>query len=202
MLQLVSTPTQLPVTVNDALWHLRIDGTEDNDYLTTLITTATELIEHETNADLRPHTWDLLLPCFPDKEITIPRFPLQSISSIKYYDGNNALQTLSSSNYYVMRSHRALSTIYPKDYWPVSYPLRPDAVIVRFVSGYDIPTGSSSSSSGGALNLQIPAMIKQAVLLAVGTWYEHREDENEANLKQLGLGYQRLINRIKIDGVS
>ena len=37
-------------------------------------------------------------------------------------------------------------------------------------------------------------LIKAAILLQIGTFYEKRENETEANLKPLSIGVQRIID--------
>jgi len=172
-------------------------------------------VEAESNVDLRPTTWNFV-GHFPHPrwhfgfsspfhnhdfldgymrgfrhKIILPRGPLQSVTSVKYYDFDNTQQDWTNSdtvvNYYVMRGYKTLGWIQPALYWPSTFDtFRPDAVTITFTSGYS----------------PAPAIAQQAVLLAVGTFFENRESETEANLKTLGLGFDRLLDMLTIEGVT
>jgi hypothetical protein len=210
-LQLVSRSSTPAVSLTDAKTHLRVDDTYSDTYITALVERATELIEAETNVDLRTTTWNwlglFLHPRTIDgfsspyhghdfltgwhwnnfrHKIFLPRAPLQSIVSVKYYDVDNTLQTYGSNNYYVMTPHNCLGWIQPALYWPATYDIfRPDASQIQFVSGM-------TSAS---------ALAQQCILLAIGSWYETRENDTEARLSSLGLGFQRLLDQITVQAV-
>lgn len=96
-------------------------------------------------------------------EITIPLPPLQTIDSIKYYDTDGVLQTLSPSAYMVdIYSEPARVTPAVGTTWP-STQNRANAVEVRFTSGY--------GASGDA----VPAGIRHWMLQQIGDMFENRE---------------------------
>ena len=154
-----------PVTLTEAKAHLRVDFTTEDTLITTLINMATEYAEKRLGRALITQTWDLYMDEFPAIDtIVIPFAPLQSISYIKYFDVNNAEQTWASSNYVldtikepgcVVQS--ATGTGYPGTY------NRPNAVNVRFISGY----GSASTN--------VPETIRGAIKLLISNFYENRE---------------------------
>jgi hypothetical protein len=87
--------------------------------------------------------------------------PLQSVSSVRYYDFSGTLQTVDPSAYVVSpgtpgRIQAAYSRV-----WPVSRPTV-DAVVITFVAGY----GAASA---------VPDNVKAAMKLIVGHLYENRE---------------------------
>lgn len=184
MLKQITQSSTLPVTLTEAKTHLRIDGTGDDTYLTALLTAATALVEGETNCDVRTTTWEYQDYNFPCSNFVLPRGPLVSIASIKYYSDATTLTTLATTDYYVTIPAKTLGTVVPNLYWPTPYYTRPDAVQVQFTTG-----------------TPVSAMAKHAILLAVATWYENRESETEANLKTLGLGFDRLLAQITFEGV-
>ena len=68
-----------------------------------------------------------------EENIYINRNPVTSVSQIQYYDGDNVLQTLSTSNYIVDTKSKP-GRIYVSDL-EGTY-TRPNAVEVTFVAGY------------------------------------------------------------------
>ncbi len=105
------------------------------------------------------------------KPLYIPYPPLQSLTHIKYYDGDGVLQTWSPTLYDVDPAAGSpfLDTcqpwrVYPKygQSWPTHRAQR-NAIEVQFVAGY------------GATAAAIPAKLRSAMLLMVGEMFERRE---------------------------
>lgn len=169
--------------------HLRVTHTADDDYITALITVAREQVEALVNRALITQTWDLTLNAFPlGRYIPIPRPPLQSVTSISYIDEDGVSNTFDSNNYFVDTSSEpgriVLNTAAD---WP-SESLRPAAAVtVRYVSGY----GSSGSD--------VPARIKQAILMLIGHLYENREPVNIGNIvTEIPLTVKSLLVPLKV----
>lgn len=106
-------------------------------------------------------TWAVSFPAF-SAFMRLPLGPVQSVSSVAYFDNDNATQTADASSY---RLHRDAigDYIVPVDSWPSTYS-RDDAVTVEWVAGY----GDTASS--------VPAPIRSAILLTASHLYENRED--------------------------
>lgn len=164
-LSLITGPTTLPVTLGEAKAWLRGLPKNEDALATMLVGAATELCEDHVGRQFVTATWRATFTRFPWWGWRIPKPPLQAVTSIKYYDGENSLQTLDPETYLVDTSRDpgvvSLATGY---YWPMTY-LRPDAVQVTFTAGY-----------GGAT--EVPAGIKTAILRCVAWWSERRGDDD------------------------
>lgn len=161
---LVTAPAVEPITLTEAKEHLREDGVgQDSLIEDVLIPAARQYVEKRTWRALITQTWDFTwyrFPIGPGLGLSLP--PLQSVTSVTYYDTDNALQTFASSNYIVDTSMepgtiRLLEGVS----WPDTY-ARPSAVIVRAVVGYGVAA-------------DVPAQYKHAMNLLVGHWYANRE---------------------------
>lgn len=106
------------------------------------------------------------------QEIPLMRGPLQSVQSVQYFDGTNALTTIASDQYRYATYAYQPSALEPVQYWPIAYP-RPDAVQIIFSTSLLAPTGSGSGEAGNV----IPASILHAIRLLVGSWFMMREDQ-------------------------
>jgi len=167
-LTIVTAPALEPVTAAEAKLHCRIDAAEhaEDTYVGTLITAARQYAETFTRRALVQQTWKYQLDEFPadDEPIQIPLPPLSSVSWVKYYDSAGTYTTLSDSSYVVDidvepgRIGLASGCSWPDVYDQVG------ALEIQFVAGY----GSASAS--------VPAAIRQAMLLLIAHWYEHREE--------------------------
>lgn len=167
-LELVTPPSETPVSLDEVKVQLRVEHDEDDDYLEACIAAATERIDGR-NGWLRralvSRTYRLYLPWFPVARcIALPLPPLQSVTSIKYQDDDGVEQTLSSDRYQVVKNEDE-GYVYLKtgESWPGGTFERPDAVKIEFVAGY-----------GGAE--AVPPNIRHAVLIEVGGLYAERGD--------------------------
>jgi uncharacterized phiE125 gp8 family phage protein len=181
--KLVTGPTSEPVTLTEAKAQTRVDGTDDDTFLTRLIQVARETVEMIARRALFTQTWDLVLDDWPDDdEIVIPLPPLQSITSITYVDEDGTTTTLDTSTY-VVDTYRepGLVLLASGASWPAVTLAESSAIRVRFVAGWDDVD-------------EIPQRYKQAALLLIGHLYEHREAVSEVrNLNALPLGVEALL---------
>lgn len=165
---LVTAPTIRPISINDAKDYVKTSGTADDARIQGFIDAAISYVENFTGLSLITQTWDLYIDYFPWGQITIPKAPLQSVTSITYADSDNSTQTLGTSTYTVDTDNipGRIYLAYNKS-WPGTV-IKPKAVKVRFVSGYGDDGGS------------VPEPIRQALLLKVQMLYEQpiNYDEN------------------------
>ena len=182
-LVLKTAPTVTPVSVAEAKTHLRIDSTftADDTYIETLISVATSAAENYTNLAIMSQTWVLHIDAFPDY-FNLLKGTLKSLSinSIKYSDENNATQTLAAANYFADGSIKPARIYFAPDATIPSTYDKPNAVIVDFTLGF------SSASN-------VPAPIKQAILLMVGTYYETRQTVSDRTYKEIPQSAEYLL---------
>lgn len=153
-----------PVSLDRAKLHLRQDETDDDDLIRALVTAARKWCEVRLRQCLVTASWRLSLDGFPCGAgmIELPRPPLRSVTSVKYYDAANVERTVSSTYYDVDVASRPGRLVPAWGYtWPATYP-RLNAVNVEFSAGY----GDADD---------VPETIRQAILLLVGHWYANRE---------------------------
>jgi len=183
-LKLVTAATADPVTLTEAKAHMRVDISDDDTLIGSLITAATQHVEHLTRRQLMPATWRLSLDGFPGTykrhgawmretpegtDILLPRPNLTAITHIKYTDTAGTIQTLSTDVYAAQTDEEpARVTLKYGQEWPEAQDIA-NAVVVTYTAGYS--TGSDVATSQSA----VPKALKQAILLLAAYWYEHRE---------------------------
>ena len=189
-LRITTEPAVEPITTATAKIHLSIASavTAHDTLISSLITAARKYIEDMLNRSLITTEWELTIEQFPASQIDLflPRSPIQAIDSITYVDADGATQTWESSNYVLSRYREParISLAYAK-LWP-TVRLQPDAVAIAFTAGY----GDSASD--------IPQPIKQAMLLLIGHWFEHRSDVETGNLKTVPMCVESLLNAYRV----
>lgn len=141
-LRLHEAPEIEPITVEEAVDHLRLEVGEHDELVYALIQAARSHVETETRRALMTQTWDLTIDYeWPDR-IVLPKPPLQSVTSITYVDQAGATQTLASNQYQVNASsdEGVIERAYGVS-WP-SVRRQMNAITVRFVAGYEtVPPG-------------------------------------------------------------
>ena len=189
-ISIVTPAASDPVSLAEAKAHLRIDTTDENDLITSLITAATELAQTVTCRQFIHATFDYTLDRFPVEDyIELPRSPLSSVTSITYTNaGGTAGQTFTDITADTYHTPGRVVLNYDES-WP-DYREDYNAVVIRFVAGY----GATSSS--------VPAAVRQAILLMVGHWFEHREEASEMNLKQMPVAAASLLATVKLQQVA
>ncbi|QPC43493.1 phage head-tail connector protein [Kaustia mangrovi] len=159
-------PAELPVSLEEAKAHLRVDHADDDTLITGLIQTATDYVDGWSGIlgkCLVSQTWRLDLCGFPPWVIYLPLAPVSEIVDVTYCDEDGNQQTLSPTVYRgpVIDAYGPYLYRVESESWP-STDTRPDAVSVTFTAGYGAPS-------------DVPQSIRHALLLLVGHWYENRE---------------------------
>lgn len=154
----VTTPaTEWPVTLAEVKDQCKVDGTAHDARLNSLISAATGHVEAYCGRSFSAQTLTLYLDEFED-EITLPRGPVSAVSSVKYYDSADALQTLSGTVYESdLRSDPATVSLASGQAWPTP-DARKNAIEIAYTAG-----------SAGC-----PAPVKQAILI----WIQAAFDGN------------------------
>lgn len=182
-----------PVSLDEITAHVRVDSSDDYEYLTGLIPVAREMIEGQTcrasskaTWTLTAESWDSLFRDYPAANAPMPsitdpiygvtntgtsyaipifRYPLVSVSSVKYYAPSaSVLTTMSASDYRVTTA--AEPGIIQLVAAPPAVHDRVDAIQITFVAGSDAPS----------------AATKHSIKMLVAHLYENRLPVNMGNI--------------------
>lgn len=165
-LVLDTAPAAEPISTAEAKTQARIDISDDDTYVDTLVASARSYVENITGRQIITATYNLYLPYFPEK-IILPKPPLSAVNSINYIDENGNSQLLSSS-IYTVNANRTPGEIVPayEQSWPSTRGV-PNAVTVNFDCGY----GSAGSD--------VPEDLVHAMKLLISLHYDDRSGEAE-----------------------
>lgn len=169
------------MTLREAKKQLEIPSSESDhdEQLAELIREAREQWEHDTDTATLTQTLSVTVPYFWDG-IELPRRPVQSITSITYYDGSNAQQTLSTDIYQLDAPGRLIRLKYLQN-WPTTA-VRWDAITVTYVAGYQS-------------RADVPGMARRAMLLQLGRWFEDRDMILSSSDSSVA-AYESLVSRM------
>jgi len=162
-LETVSAPAVEPLTLAEARRHLRIEDGGDDVMLEGLISAARAQVEAFTKTRLITQTVRFTLHRFP-RRISIPVWPVQSISQIEYTAEDGTDTVLAASEYTLVKGRA------PREIVPGYEKLWPDAREHYNAVRVDVVVGHGSTGDA------IPPDLRVAMLLVLGAMYEHRED--------------------------
>jgi len=157
------------VSLADARDHLRIIpfgsplSHPDDGYITSLLSASETWCESYTGRAITSNDYEITLDKFEDSIDLIT--PCTHIVNVKYYDTNNVLQTLASSNY-ELDKYSFINKMVRVGTYPATY-TKANAVIIKISAGYD----------------EVPEPIKHAIKLMVGSYYENRKQDYMANAR-------------------
>ena len=171
-----------PISVAEVKTHLRITGTDDDLYLTALIGAAVAYVDATgvLGRAMITQSWAQWVPQSPGW-VRLAIGPVQSLTSVQYYDADGTLQTDTLGNfelwldgdYHVCKPKTGFS-------WP-SAQSRGDAIKIVYVTGF------------GDDDTDVPAGLRHALLMLVAHWYESREPVTDGQQYDTPLAFDALI---------
>lgn len=179
-LRLVTPAAATIVSLADAKAHLRIFHDDEDTYINGLIAAAQDWMAGEKNwlgRSVIEQEWELTLREFPVAEVRLPKPPLIEVTAVHYTPPGGSEVPLAtyrefdagvSDGGYILPAAGAA--------WP-STNGEPDAVRIEFTAGFET----------------VPASIKNAALLLIGHWFEHREAAGEAKITDLPMAVDALL---------
>lgn len=183
----VAGPSVDPVTLAEAKLHLRVDAADEDSLIESLIGAAVSHLDAEgvLGRALITQSWALWVGSTPGR-VRLPMGPFQSLTSVEYYDTDNALQTATLADFETWLDGDFVIVKPKKDrVWPAAY-LRPDAIKITYVAGH------------GDASTDIPEGVRQAILLLVGHWYENRTAASEVKLHDVPFAVGALIGTERV----
>lgn len=163
-LQLRSGPAIEPVTLSEAKNFLRLDSTEDDVLISSLITAARIYIETTIGKILITESWSYFIDKWPKSNtVYLPLNPIQEIEEVRFYSDEETYQIIPPADYSIdiISNHPRLK-FKGAQQAPISSQAL-NQIEVRFIAGY----GDNLSD--------IPADLKQALLMLCAHWFEQRD---------------------------
>lgn len=185
--KIITPPSEEPVSLSEAKQQIRVDGSDDDALISSLIVAARQMAENETGRALCTQTRECIKDYFPH-DFILRGAPIQSIVSVSFIDSDGNDQVLDPIDTLLDKDSEPgyLVPAYGRD-WPETLPV-PNAVRVRYVCGY----GSAAD---------VPQLIKQWMYLVIGAMYAQREAISDRQLFALPDRFgDRLIEDYRIYG--
>lgn len=180
---LLAGPAEEPVSLGEARAFLKVDDGAEDALITTLIGAARLHVEGVTGRALLAQSWRVVLDHWPDdRQVKLPVTPFMAVTEITAYDAAGAghevplTQFLSEPDRLLLPAHVA------------GMPLLRErqGIEVDYVAGF------------GTEPEEVPADIRQALLMLVAYWYEHRDAVIVAGSGAVvPWGFDRMVSQYK-----
>lgn len=157
-------PTADPVLLEEVRDHCRVTSHAEDAVMARYLKAAVRYAEERTRRQLITATWKLNQDILGGAWIVLPRPPLQSVTSVKYYDSAGVQQTMSSGDYTVdTASDPGRIVLNYNTTWPGDQRGHVNDAEIIYVAGY------------GAVSTNVIETIRQAIILLAAQWFENRE---------------------------
>jgi uncharacterized phiE125 gp8 family phage protein len=183
----VVPPAVEPFIPREIFDHLRlVEDDEEKGYANSLAIVAREWVENRNGIAIMTQTWEATYDGWWDGVLDLPYPPLQSVTAIQYFDTDGVLQTLDPANYLVLNGSPVAQIAWSPSGVRPALAQVPGSVRIRFVAGnQDQPS--------------VPATLKQAMLILVGTWFENRESVVIGTIAQkVPMSVQSLLDQTRV----
>lgn len=186
MIEVITPPAMLPITLEEAKLHLRVDTTEEDEYILSLIIGALNFVETQTGRQLITASFRYTTDVAPaDAVINLPRVPLASVESVTYVNCDGTEEVISESDYRVAKGDHPKVTIPSRRYCRAEYFKRDDQYRIEFTAGYGFAE-------------DVPESLKIAMRLLIGEFYSNREASTPANVRELPIGVDRILAQYQL----
>ena len=157
---LLAGPAEEPVSLVEAKAFLKVDDGAEDALITTLIGAARLHVEGVTGRALLAQSWRVVLDRWPaDRQVKLPVAPFMALTEITAYDAAGVGHVVPLAQ--VMNEPDRL--ILPATVAGMPVLRERQGIEVDYVAGFGTEPG------------EVPADIRQALLLLVGYWFEHRD---------------------------
>ena len=152
-------PSGEPISLAEAKAFLKIEDEAEDGLVEALITAARLHCEMVTGTALMTQSWRLLLDTVPaDGMVTLPVTPFQALSAITVFDEDGDPHELTTAG--VLDGPERL--VVPRSLFEGQAPRARQGIEIDYVAGFgDEPE-------------DVPAGLRQALMVLIGHWYENR----------------------------
>lgn len=189
--KIIVPPSETPVSLQEARFHLALGAEVEYDELLELyIRAATEVAQDFQGRSYAPQTLECYFDAFStDGILLLPRPPLIEVTGIFYFDAAGDEQEFTGFDIdSAAEPGRVLLS--SGSSWP-SIADRENAVRVRYRAGY---------VSGSPEETAVPADIKAAILMHVGTMFAVRENiVVGSQVSMMPWGAEKLLRRKRVE---
>jgi uncharacterized phiE125 gp8 family phage protein len=206
---IVTSPESEPISLLEMKRYLRIDDNSDDIVLSDQIMEARRFIEDQIGLAFISQSWRLAIDQWPAggeawwdgvremsiselyrtsviQTLTLPKWPLVSVTSVTVYDEDSTATVINVANTFDVDVYQTPGrmTLKRGQTWPVALRAN-NAIEIVYVAGY-------------ANAAAVPMTMKRAVRQLAAFMYNHRGDDCDASQAFADSGAASLVNQFKV----
>lgn len=173
-------PAAEPVTLAEAKAHLRLTTTAEDELITGLIRAARQEVEARNGTALIDQHWRLVLDRWPRSGLVpLKRHPVRELIAVTVFGEEGEATLIDPAAVETDLDSRPARLLFTN---PLPPARRMNGIEIDFRAGF------------GEAGTDVPDLLKRAVLLLVGHWYEFRASFDASDQPvSLPSGFERLI---------
>ncbi|MEM6498725.1 MAG: head-tail connector protein [Pseudomonadota bacterium] len=161
-LELLNGPASEPISLAEAKAHLRVDSSDEDDLISSLITTSRLQVEAALGLALITQQWVQRADCWPlSGVVELSLRPLISVDEVRVLDAEGTATALDDISYAVDKNGDRPRLTSRTGYWPLPG-ARLNGIEIDFTAGF------------GTTAATVPNDVCRALLGLVAHWFEHR----------------------------
>ena len=169
-LTLIDPPAAEPVTLAEAKAFLRLDGSEEDALVDRLIAAARLHLERDLGLALMAQRWTQVFDRWPGETAPLGPWPVSAVEAVTVKDALGEAQEVDDGSYVADLAGRPARLIRPGG-WPEPG-VAAGGIEITFAAGF------------GEARDDVPADLRQALLMLVAQWFERRTGLEEAMREQ------------------
>ncbi len=174
----VGAAAAAPVSLEEACAHVRANLGDDDMVIATLLDAATELVSEACGLVLGAESWAIRFVASGSVDVPLQKAPVTSLTAISWIAADGTSVTGDVANFIIVQGQdKPMIRPVTGQSWPVTA-LRADAITATFAAGLTT----------------VPRGLAVAILMVLGTLYDHRESVSEVNLTEVPMAAKALID--------
>lgn len=162
---LTAAPAAEPVSLAEAKAHLRVSHDDEDTFIAALIVAARRAAEQATGLKLMAQGWSLFADRWPETAaLSLQVAPVSAVTDIITYGADDTPGAVDPAHYYLDAASRPARVVLRDGRMPPQGGRKANAIEVRFRAGFGMTPGD------------VPQDLRQALLVAVAYWFDHRGD--------------------------
>jgi uncharacterized phiE125 gp8 family phage protein len=161
-LTMTGAPALEPVSIAEAKAHLRVDAATEDTFIASLITTSRLQVEAILGLALVQQSWTWRFDAWPSGGVKLPLRPIIAVASVRTQNSDLSYTTVAASNY-ILDPQGPPPRLVPINAGFPKPGIAALGVEIQFTAGFGPAAGD------------VPAPLRQAILLLTAHWYENRE---------------------------
>lgn len=181
--EVVTPPAGVPITPEQLRTRLRLNDPAEDPELAEFLAAAVEQFELDTLRPVLATVYRQYLARWPAGVIVLGRGGVSNVAAVRWYQPDGTLADIAAGDW-----HADIATPPPRVY------------LDQIPPGQSSPVGCVEFTAGWPDPAAVPPVVRIALMLLAGHWYENREAYRDSpfEMRTLPAGWWSVVNKFKL----